>query len=32
MKFYHKYKDALEAKGYRVDEHGYLINLVKIIK
>ena len=24
MKFYHKYKDALEAKGYRVDEHGYV--------
>jgi hypothetical protein len=23
-KFYHKYKDALEAKGYRVDEHGYV--------
>ena len=24
MKFYHKYKEALEAKGYRVDEHGYV--------
>ena len=24
MKFYHKYQDALEAKGYRVDEHGYV--------
>lgn len=24
MKFYHKYKDALEAAGYRVDEHGYV--------
>ena len=24
MKFYHKYKDALEAKGYRVDEYGYV--------
>ena len=24
MKYYHKYKDALEAKGYRVDEHGYV--------
>jgi hypothetical protein len=24
QKFYHKYKDALEAKGYRVDEHGYV--------
>ena len=23
-KFYHKYQDALEAKGYRVDEHGYV--------
>ena len=23
-KYYHKYKDALEAKGYRVDEHGYV--------
>ena len=24
MKFYHKYKTALEAAGYRVDEHGYV--------
>ena len=24
MKYYHKYKDALEAKGYRVDERGYV--------
>ena len=24
MKFYHKYKTELEAKGYRVDEHGYV--------
>lgn len=24
MKFYHKYKKALEAAGYRVDEHGYV--------
>ena len=24
QKYYHKYKDALEAKGYRVDEHGYV--------
>ena len=24
MKYYIKYKDALEAKGYRVDEHGYV--------
>lgn len=24
MKYYLKYKDALEAKGYRVDEHGYV--------
>ena len=24
MKFYHKYQKALEAKGYRVDEHGYV--------
>jgi len=24
MKYYHKYKDALEAKGYTVDEHGYV--------
>ena len=24
MKFYHKYKVELEAKGYRVDEHGYV--------
>lgn len=24
MKYYHKYKEALEAKGYRVDEHGYV--------
>ena len=24
QKFYHKYQDALEAKGYRVDEHGYV--------
>ena len=23
-KFYHKYKDALEAKGYRVDNAGYV--------
>ena len=23
-KFYHKYQDALEAKGYSVDEHGYV--------
>ena len=23
-KFYHKYKDALEAKGYRVDENGWV--------
>ena len=23
-KFYHKYQKALEAKGYRVDEHGYV--------
>ena len=23
-KFYHKYRDALEAEGYRVDEHGYV--------
>jgi len=23
-KFYHKYKDALEKYGYRVDEHGYV--------
>ena len=23
MKYYHKYQEALEAKGYRVDEHGY---------
>ena len=23
-KFYHKYKTALEAAGYRVDEHGYV--------
>lgn len=24
MKFYHKYKEALEKHGYRVDEHGYV--------
>jgi len=24
MKYYLKYKEALEAKGYRVDEHGYV--------
>ena len=24
MKYYLKYKGALEAKGYRVDEHGYV--------
>ena len=24
MKYYHKYKVELEAKGYRVDEHGYV--------
>jgi hypothetical protein len=24
MKFYHKYKVELEAKGYVVDEHGYV--------
>ena len=24
MKYYHKYKEALEANGYRVDEHGYV--------
>ena len=24
MKYYHKYKDALEAKGYRVDNAGYV--------
>ena len=24
MKFYHKYQKALEAHGYRVDEHGYV--------
>jgi hypothetical protein len=24
LKFYHKYKTALEAAGYRVDEHGYV--------
>jgi len=24
MKFYHKYQKALEAAGYRVDEHGYV--------
>ena len=23
-KFYHKYQKALEAAGYRVDEHGYV--------
>ena len=23
-KFYHKYKDALEAKGYRVDDRGFV--------
>ena len=23
-KFYHKYREALEAKGYRVDDHGYV--------
>lgn len=24
QKYYHKYQKALEAKGYRVDEHGYV--------
>ena len=24
MKFYHKYKKALEAAGYRVDDYGYV--------
>ena len=24
MKYYHKYQDVLEDKGYRVDEHGYV--------
>ena len=24
MKYYHKYQEALEAAGYRVDEHGYV--------
>ena len=24
MKYYHKYKEALEAKGYRVDGNGYV--------
>jgi hypothetical protein len=24
MKYYHKCQEALEAKGYRVDEHGYV--------
>lgn len=24
MKYYHKYQTALEAAGYRVDEHGYV--------
>lgn len=24
MKFYHKYKEALEAAGYRVDDYGYV--------
>lgn len=24
MKYYHKYKEALEAAGYSVDEHGYV--------
>lgn len=24
MKYYHKYKEALVAKGYTVDEHGYV--------
>ncbi len=24
MKYYHKYQAALEAAGYRVDEHGYV--------
>ena len=24
MKYYHKYQVALEAAGYRVDEHGYV--------
>ena len=24
MKFYHKYQEALEAAGYRVDEHGFV--------
>ena len=23
-KFYHKYRNSLEAEGYRVDEHGYV--------
>ena len=23
-KYYHKYKDALEKRGYTVDEHGYV--------
>ena len=23
-RYYHKYQKALEAKGYRVDEHGYV--------
>ena len=23
-KFYHKYRNVLEAEGYRVDEHGYV--------
>lgn len=24
MKYYHRFKDALEHYGYRVDEHGYV--------
>ncbi len=24
MKYYHRYQKALEAKGYRVDEFGYV--------
>ena len=24
MKYYHRYQKALEAKGYSVDEHGYV--------
>ena len=26
MKYYHKYQEALEAKGYRVDEHCYVLD------